>query len=148
LALRSRHAASAIVTAIAVAALAWALGVPASCGDPDASPEGAVRAFVAAARAEDKAAVWELLGPATRRAVTEAAAAATDKVGGAGRFGPLDLLDVAAPAGSYRPGEIVLREEEGAAAVVDVLGPEGRRDAVKVVRVDGRWRVELVGKRR
>jgi len=102
-----------------------------------------VRAFAAAARAEDKPGVWELLGPATRRAVTDAALAATDKVGGEGRVAPFDVLDVAAPAGTYAPAEIVARDVDDTTAIVDVLGPEGRRDAIKVVRVQGRWRVEL-----
>lgn len=102
-----------------------------------------MRAFVAAARAEDKVAVWELLGPETRRMITSAAAAATDKIGGAQRVAPLDLFDVMTSARSYTPGEIMLQESDGQSATVDVLGPEGRRDAVRVVLASGRWRVEL-----
>ena len=138
----SRRTASAIATAVAVVALAWAVGLR-GCGDADATPEGAVRAFVAAARAEDKAALWELLGPESRKAVTASAAAATDRIGGSQRLAPLDVLDVAAPARSYAPGDIVLRDSDGHAATVDVLGPEGRHDSVRAVKVGGRWRVEL-----
>jgi hypothetical protein len=129
------------VTALAAGALAWALGVRG--GAPDETPVGAVRAFVAAARAEDRAAVWELLGPATRKTISDAAAAATDKVGGARRFAPLDVLDVAVPETSYVPVEVVLRDEAGASATVDVLGPSGRHDSLRTVLVDGKWRVEL-----
>jgi len=131
-----------VATFVAIGALAWAVGLR-GCGEPDGTPEGAVRAFVAAARAEDKAALWELLGPDSRRVVTAAAAAATDKVGGARRVAPLDVLDVGARAGTYAPSEIVLASSDGASATVDVLGPEGRRDGVHVVQVGGRWRVEL-----
>jgi len=138
----ARSAVGALVTAAAAAALAWAVGGR-GCGETDASPVGAARAFVAAARAEDKAALWELLGPESRKVVTAAAAAATDKVGGARRLGPLDVLDVGARAGTYAPTEIVLRDSDGTGATVDVLGPEGRRDSVHVVQVGGRWRVEL-----
>jgi hypothetical protein len=138
----SRRTASAIATAVALVALAWAVGVR-GCGDVDATPEGAVRAFVTAARAEDKAALWELLGPESRKAVAAQAAAATDKIGGAQRLAPLDVLDVAAPARSYAPSDIVLRDSDGLNATVDVLGPEGRHDSVRAVKVGGRWRVEL-----
>lgn len=142
----NRRTASAIATAVAVVALAWTVGLR-GCGDADATPEGAVRAFVAAARAEDKAALWELLGPESRKAVTAAAAAATDRIGGAQRLAPLDVLDVAAPARSYAPNDIVVRDsdgqKDGATATVDVLGPEGRHDSVRVVKVGGHWRVEL-----
>jgi len=139
---RASSVATVVATFVAVGALAWAVGLR-GCGEPDGTPVGAVRAFVAAARAEDKAALWELLGPESRKVVTAAAAAATDKVGGARRLGPLDVLDVGARAGTYAPTEIVLRDSDGTGATVDVLGPEGRRDSVHVVQVGGRWRVEL-----
>jgi hypothetical protein len=64
-------------------------------------------------------------------------------VGGARRFGPLDVLEVGAPESTYAPKDIVVREEHGSGAVVDVLGPEGRRDTLQLVKVDGRWRVEI-----
>ncbi len=131
-----------MVTVAAAVALAWAVGGR-GCGDSDATPEGAARAFVAAARAEDKAALWDLLGPATRARVTAAAAAATEKVGGARRFAPLDVLDLAAPEASYVPTDVVVREVRAGAAVVDVLGPENRRDTLNLVEVGGRWRVEI-----
>jgi hypothetical protein len=137
-----RSVLGAVVTVAAAVALAWAVSGK-GCGESDASPEGAARAFVAAARAEDKAALWELLGPATRARVSAAAAAATDKVGGARRFAPLDVLDVAAPESTYVPSDIVVRETHGATAVVDVLGPEGRRDSLRMVAVGGKWRVEI-----
>jgi hypothetical protein len=137
-----RRLVGAAVTAAAAVALAWAVGGK-GCGESDSTPEGAARAFVAAARAEDKAALWELLGPATRGRATAAAAAATEKVGGARRFAPLEVLDVGAPESTYVPTDIVLREVRGANAFVDVLGPEGRRDTLQLVEVGGRWRVEL-----
>ena len=134
------RSAQAIATVVAVGALAWAVGIR-GCGDADATPEGAVRAFVAAARAEDKAALWELLGPESRKAVTAAATAATEKIGGAERMAPLDLIDVRAR--SEAPGEIVLRDSDGTSATVDILGPEGQHDSLRAVKVGGRWRVEL-----
>ena len=53
------------------------------------------------------------------------------------------MLDVTAREQSYEPTDVVLRTENGDAAMVDVLGPAGRRDVLELVKVDGRWRVEL-----
>src|SRR5262249_4398778 len=114
---RASGVATVVATFVAVGALAWAVGLR-GCGEPDGTPVGAVRAFVAAARAEDKTALWELLGPESRKVVTAAAAAATDKVGGARRLGPLEVLDVGARAGTYAPSDIVLRDSDAASATV------------------------------
>ena len=134
------------MAAVATVTVAATLAVASSgrgCAVGDGTPAGAARAFVTAARAGDKRATWELLGPRTRERVVATAQAATEKVGGARRYGPLDVIDVAARERSYEPTDVVLRTENGDAAVVDVLGPAGRRDVLELVKVDGRWRVEL-----
>jgi hypothetical protein len=135
-------AAVATVTVAAMLAVAYS---GRGCSVGDGTPAGAARAFVTAARAGDKRATWELLGPRTRERVVATAQAATEKVGGARRYAPLDVLDVTAREQSYEPTDVVLRtkSDDGDAAVVDILGPAGRRDVLELVRVDGRWRVEL-----
>jgi len=130
--------------AIGTAALAAAVVLAWLRGDAGSgSPEGIARALVVAAREGDRAAVWEHLGPATRAELEKAAWDATQKVGGARRFGPIDVLDVRATATSYVPTEIVLRETKGDQAIVDVLGPDGRRDELHLVRIADVWKVEL-----
>jgi hypothetical protein len=136
-----KRAVAAFVTVAAALALAWAAG-PRGCGADDRSPEGAVRAFIAAARAGDEEALWELLSPATRARVSEAAVAAGDRAGESHRYRPLDVLDVGSGEGHYAPTDIVAREIEGDRVTVDVLGPN-RRDAIEVVKVDGRWKIDL-----
>ena len=126
------------------AAVALALAVSGrGCAVGDGTAVGAARAFVAAARAGDRRAAWELLGPRTRARVEAVAQAATEKVGGTRRYGPLDVLDLSTPERTYEPTDVVIRTELGATAVVDVLGPAGRHDALNLVRQDGHWRVEL-----
>jgi hypothetical protein len=128
-----------LMAAVATVTVAAMLAVASSgrgCAVGDGTPAGA-------ARAGDKRATWELLGPRTRARVVATAQAATEKVGGARRYGPLDVLDVTAREQSYEPTDVVTRTENGDAAVVDVLGPAGRRDELELVKVDGRWRVEL-----
>jgi hypothetical protein len=137
-----------VLAAACTATLAIVLAAVASgrgCTSVDGSPDAAARAFVSAARAGDRRAAYALLGPATRQALERAAADATEKVGGSRRFEAADLLEVGVSAASWSPVGYEVTERQDARAVVVVEGPSGQRDRLTVVRVDGRWRVELEG---
>lgn len=126
----------AVVLAVAIAGR--------GCGADDETPVGAVRAFVSAARAGDRAAVYELLGPRTRAHLDARAQTATEYVGGSRRFSPQQLMSVTSgglelPA----PRDYVLLERDGDAAVVEIVAADGTRTPTAVVEVDGHWRVEL-----
>ena len=132
-----------LLAALVTAAAAFALAVTASgrgCSG-SGSPEGAAREFVTASRSGDRHAVWSLLGPKTKKRLEDAALAATEKVGGTRRYAALDMLDVGETDGP--PVDVVLREEHGAVAVVDLLGPSGMKDTLTLVEVGESWRVEL-----
>jgi hypothetical protein len=138
-----RRVLPALVAVAGAVALAWA-AAPSSQDDDDRTPEGAARAFAAAAREGDRAAVLSLLAPATRARVVESAEAAGGLAGGTRRYAPLDVLEVGAGLAHAAPTRFLARDHTGDRAVVDVLGPDGRRDVVQVVRLDdGRWRVLL-----
>ncbi len=114
------------------------------CGADDETPVGAVRAFVSAARAGDRAAVYELLGPRTRAHLEAQTQKATEYVGGSRRFAPTELMSVTSgdlerPA----PRDYLLRERDGETAVVEIVGADGTHTPTTVVEVDGHWRVEL-----
>jgi hypothetical protein len=131
---------AAVGTAILAAVVVWTwLRADGSSG----SPEGVARAFILATREGDRQAVWDHLGPASRERLEKAAWDATQKVGGARRFTALDVLDVGTSATSYLPTGVVLRESKDDHATVDILGPDGRRDELRLVRVTGSWKVEL-----
>jgi hypothetical protein len=134
------------LAAVATATVAMALAAVATgrgCTPLDATPEGAVRAFASAARSGDRRAVWSLLGPRTRARFEEEAANATRTVGGERRFVALDMLRVGSGDTDYAPTGYRLVERSGEQATVEVSGPGGRRDSVRVVKVGDRWRVEL-----
>jgi HEAT repeat protein len=137
-----RRVVAAVVTATVAIALA-AVATGRGCAPVDATPDGAVRAFVSAARSGDRKAAWALLGPATRARFEAAAEGATEKVGGVRRFAALDMLDLGASETTYVPSDYQVLSHGGGEASVEVLGPGGRRDVVRTVRVDGRWRIEL-----
>ena len=136
-----RRLAAALATAAAAIALALTV-TGRGCGAADASPEGAARAFVSAARAGDRRGVWDLLGPGTR-ARLEAAAVRAGEVDATRRYDALSMLEVGAPGRASERVEAVLADRRGDRAAVDVLGPGGARDRLTLVRVGRSWRVEL-----
>jgi hypothetical protein len=131
---------AAAVTALAAVALAAAVAGR-GCGSEDDTPDGAVRAFAAAARAGDRETMVELFGPETRAWLDGAAARASQLIGGSRRYDPVDLINTGALAAP--PARIVVRQEEGGRARVEVTDEAGQRAMVDLVEVDGHWRVEL-----
>jgi hypothetical protein len=142
LALTSRRRAVA-AAASAIAAVALALGVVGkSCAVRDSGPESAVRAMLAAASAGDRAAVFELLSPDTQAALAARAQRATDLVGSSVRYSALDLISISSSGDIAPPSDLTVVARRGDHAVVEVVSPGGR-ERVDVVRVDGRWRIDL-----
>ena len=135
-----------VIAAVATATVAIALAAVATgrgCTPVDASPDGAVRAFASAARGGDRKAAWALLGPTTRARLEDAAQGATQRVGGTRRYAALDMLELGASEATYTPTDFRVLARHGDSASVEVEGPAGRRDVVRTVLVEGRWRVEL-----
>ena len=130
---------AAAVTALAAVALAGAVAGR-GCGSEDETPDGAVRAFAAAARAGDRDTMMELFGPETRAWLDGQAERAGQLVGGSRRFDPIELINAGALAGT--PARIVVREEAGGRARVEVTDETGRRALVDLVEQGGHWRLE------
>jgi hypothetical protein len=132
-------AASALLAVVLAAAIAGR-----GCSAEDETPVGAVRAFVSAARAGDRGAVYELLGPRTRQHLDREATRASGYAGGSRRFAPRELLSVATGSVDQpAPRAFELRERDGSAAIVDIVAADGTRNPIRVVEVDGHWRIEL-----
>ncbi|MBK9033470.1 MAG: hypothetical protein IPL61_19760 [Myxococcales bacterium] len=142
LALTSRRgaiaAAASAVMAMALAATMLGRG----CGVTRPGPEAAVRGMIQAARAGDRKAVWRLLSPQTQRALEDRARKATDLVGASTRYTALDLISVGTSDDVPPPTDVREVSRSGDRAVVEVGGPTGRAQ-IEVVRVDGRWRIDL-----
>jgi hypothetical protein len=117
----------------------------------DDSPEGAARAFVEAARAGDRQAVFELLGPVTRERVARASRRATELVGGSTRFEELDLVGLGKPSETAAPKKFAVRERVSAEdagdgrgyTLVEIVDANGGRAELHLVEISGNWRVEL-----
>ena len=80
--------------------------------------------------------------PDTQRALEDRAQKATDLVGASTRYSALDLISVGASDDVPPPTDIKVVSEGGDHAVVELGGPTGRAQ-LELVRVDGRWRIDL-----
>jgi hypothetical protein len=141
LALTSRRSTVAAV-ASALAAMAVAAAVAGrSCRVTEPGPEVAVRDMVRAAKTGDREAVFELLGPATRARLDAEAKRATDLVGASVRYTAKDLVSIGSSEGTTLT-DLTVIEQHDDNAVVEVVSAAGR-SRVDLVRVDGRWRIEL-----
>ncbi|MFH0900657.1 MAG: hypothetical protein V2A73_08520 [Pseudomonadota bacterium] len=116
------------------------------CEPLDSSPDGAVRALIAAARAGDTTTVFELLGPRTRDWLAAAAERATNTVGGSRRYRAADMLELKASSESGGVFSTAVRERNQDNAIVEIItGKEPAGETrVAAVKTHGRWRVELL----
>ena len=120
------------------------LMVAAGCSGraPGASPEVVVAQLISAARAGDRAAVYERLGPRTRGHIEEILAAAR-KSGGARLLRPEDLVTVGWVPPAWEATSIHELRRQGDEAEVDVASAAGDHQTVTAVREGKRWTVEL-----
>ncbi|HXJ22797.1 MAG TPA: hypothetical protein VMT03_21445 [Polyangia bacterium] len=119
-------------------------GAAGGCGGRDeaSSPEDAVRALIATARAGDRAAVYARLGPRTRARI-EALLVSGHRSGGARLLTPQDLLAVGWLPPAWEATGTRLVALEGNEADVEVFSATGDRQTVRAVREGRGWRVEL-----
>ena len=139
-----RNAITGAASALAAVALALAVAGR-SCDVDDSSPQAAVRDFSDAANAGDREAVFGLLGPETQQRLEAAAQRATDLVGGARRYQALDMISISRSSDASPPKDFILRSQSEGRAIVEIVGSSGERAQVHVVKVKGRWRIELPG---
>ncbi len=120
------------------------LALAASCSSRDeaSSPEAAVRALIATARAGDRAAVYANLGPRTRARI-QAMLVSGHRSGGARLLKPQDLLAVGWLPPAWEAAGTRLIGREGNEADVEVFSATGDRQAVHTVREGRAWKVEL-----
>ena len=132
---------ASIVSAVALAAAV--LGRGCAVGAP--APTDTVRALIAAVRTQDRAAIFELLGPETRLELEARARAATDLVGSNLRYAAVDMIGLGGFDAVAAPGLRLVEERDGL-AVVEISGDSARAQ-IHLVKVGDDWRIELVGRR-
>jgi hypothetical protein len=143
LAASKRRAITAAASAFAAAALVLAVAGRGCADDP--GPAEAVRALAVAASAGDRETVVELLGPDTRARLEREARRATELVGGTRRYGAADLVTLGAAEESGLPAELGVRYLDDDRAIVTMGKAADGPEELLVVRVGGRWVIELPG---
>jgi hypothetical protein len=136
----ARRAGAVAARALALAAALMAGG----CGgrDDGSSPEAAVRSLIAAARAGDRAAVYQRLGPRTRGRVENLLSSAS-KTGATRILRPEDLVTVGWVPPAWEAAGTRLLSSHGDEAEVEVYSGAGDRQSVAVVREARSWKVEM-----
>jgi hypothetical protein len=125
-------------------ALAGAVLLAAGCSgrDEGGSPEAAVRSLIAAARAGDRAAVYERFGPRTRARV-QALLATAHRTGGSRLPKPEDLVTVGWVPPAWEPTGMRVVRGDDKEAEVEVYSAAGDRQAIRTVKEGKTWKVEL-----
>lgn len=136
-----RSTIAAVASAVAAMAIAGAVAGR-SCRVSQRGPEAAVRDMLQAARTGDHDAVVELLSPVTRARLEAQARRATDLIGASERFTAKQLVSMGGAEGVAAPTDITVLVELDDRAVVELVSPVGR-SRVELVRVDGRWLIDV-----
>jgi len=126
---------------LGVALLVGALLAGAGCSGRD-SPEAAVEALIAAARAGDRAAVYARFGPRTRARI-EGLLASAQRTGGTRTLRPEDLVTVGWLPPAWEHDRTRLLRLEGTEAEVEVRSASDERQTIKTVQEGKTWKVEL-----
>jgi len=119
--------------------VAWT-GTLVACDRDD--PLQAVERFNRAAEAGARSEVFALIGPATRaRLETDAKRAA--ELSGRRGVRPEELLAIGWSPRRFRTAELRVVARAGDHAEVEVVGEHGEREALSLVRAEGKWKIEL-----
>ena len=113
-----------------------------STRDDGSSPESAVQALIAAARAGDRLAVYQRFGPRTRARIDELMSSA-HRTGATRVLRPEDLVTVGWVPPAWEAAGTRLLRRDGDDAEVEVYSGNGDRQSVRVVREAKSWKVEL-----
>lgn len=144
-----RRGRPALRCALVAAGLGTAVLGLAQCEDKakDESPVGVTRRLAQAVAERDSEGAYALLGPETRARLKAAAARANALSGSKPRLAPQEMLSLAwrtEAEPDWKPKTFKLLGVEGNRARVEVSGgAKQERAVVRLVRVKGRWRVEL-----
>jgi hypothetical protein len=133
---RFARAAAALVAVLALGTMAC------SGRDGGSSPEDAVQALIAAARAGDRLAVYERFGPRTRARIDEMLSSAR-RTGATRVLRPEDLVTVGWVPPAWEAAGTRVLHRDGDEAEVEVYSGGGDRQSVRVVREARSWKVEL-----
>ena len=130
----------------AVALILVAVGLLGGCGRKDSTPEGTVKAFLAAVASLEADKAYELLAPVTREELRALAEKASRHTGGRQQLKPEEmiLLGLVRPAANVSETRVVAQTAGEARVHLISDGKEPVTEELKLVNDNGAWRVVLV----
>ncbi|MBC8072494.1 MAG: DUF4878 domain-containing protein [Deltaproteobacteria bacterium] len=125
--------------------LVWGLvlALTASCGEKEAAPVTAAKAFARAMRDGDAKAVIALLEHDSHAHLERAAARAGDQVGGRRNIELHEMLQVVDVPHAFQVAKAELVTSDDTHAQVELTGADGGRHSIELVLQDGEWRVRV-----
>lgn len=123
--------------------LVLAFVIALACGEKEAPPVKAARAFASAMQNRDVKAVLPLLEQGALERLEHEAAQASDHVGGRRNIEPHEMLQIVDIPESFQvaKAELVTGDEES--AQVRLIAADGSETLIDMVAQDGRWRVRV-----
>jgi len=122
-----------------VAVLAGAL----ACGEKEAEPVTAAKAFASAMQRGDVKALLQLVDRDAVARLEQEAARASDHVGGRRNIEPYEMLQVVDVPDSFQVAAAELVTGDAEAAQVKLTAADGSEHFIDLVFQDGSWRVRI-----
>jgi hypothetical protein len=123
--------------------LGLVLALSAGCGEKEAAPVTAAKEFARAMRDGDTKAVIGLLEHDAHARLEQAAARASDQVGGRRNIELHEMLQVVDVPHAFQVAKAELVTSDDTHAQVALTGADGERHSIELVLQDGEWRVRV-----
>jgi len=127
---------------VRIGVLTFALAAGA-CGEKEAAPVTAARAYAAAMQRGDVNAVLPLLEQAALERLDHEAAQASDHVGGRRNIEPHEMLQIVGVPDSFQVAKAELVAGDDESAQVKLVAADGTEHLLDMVAQDGKWRVRV-----
>jgi len=126
-----------------VVVLAVVLAGASACGEKEAAPVTAAKAFASAMQRGDVKALLELIDREAVAHIEQEAARASDHVGGRRNIEPIEMLQVVDVPDSFQVAKAELVVGDAEAAQVKLTAADGSEHLIDLVLQDGTWRVRV-----
>lgn len=122
--------------------IAWA-ALSGACREQASDPVRAAQAFTVAVQSGDMKSVLPLLEKSALDRLEQAAAQASDQVGGRRSIEPAEMLQIVDVSPTFELAQTELVDNDGTTAHVRLLGAQQETYTLTLVQEDGAWHVRI-----
>jgi hypothetical protein len=127
---------------VRIGVLTFALAVG-GCGEKEAAPVTAARAFAAAMQRGDVKTVLPMLEQSALERLEQEAARASDHVGGRRNIEPYEMLQIVGVPDSFQVAKAELVTGDDESAQVRLVAADGKEHLLDLVVQEDKWRVRV-----